>query len=110
MALARDELVVVLRERIVLAMRPEDARRVVERAIGQELGILTRADVLAVMDRVKAKLPTVRIEASRAAREALLCVGSIWPHLPRQQAVRDRDHLIPRPILGLVERACKGEH
>ena len=112
MALAGAELVKVLAVRRVLAVRAEDASRVVHRTVGNELHILRRAHVLAIVNGVEAVLATVVGVASLAAREArLLLVGARRPgHLPREKAVRDGDDLVARTGLDLVVRREEGEH
>lgn len=80
--------------------------------VGDELHVLRRADVLSKVDLVEAVFGHVIRKAHLASREAARrLVGAVaLVHLPREQALADRDHLVARRRLHLVVRAQEGEH
>ena len=111
-ALAGAKLVKVLRKGRVLAVRAEDAGRVVHGSVGHKLHILHRAHVLSIVHRLESVLGAVVGKAHLATREArhLLVGARRLAHLPRKQAVRDRDDLVARTHLHLVVGREEGEH
>ena len=112
MTLTGNEFVKVLTVRRVTTVGPEDASRVVDGAIANEFHILSRADVLAKVDLVEAIFGAVSVKSTRATREAtrsLVEAGALG-HLPREEAVRDRDDLITRALLHLRVRGEEGEN
>lgn len=77
-----------------------------------KLHVLGGANVLAKVDLVEGKRLLVQIEANLAAREAavgLRRAGALG-HLPREEALGDRDDLVARADFHLRVRAQEGEH
>ena len=112
MTLTGNEFVKVLTVRRVTTVGPEDASRVVDGAIANEFHILSRADVLAKVDLVEAIGGAVSCKACLATREATrsLVGARALGHLPREEAVRDRDDLVTRALLHLRVRGEEGEN
>lgn len=87
-------------------MGAQEAQRVVDGAVGDELHVLRGADVLAEVDLVEAELAGVVGVVRRAAREVF--VRRVGRDLPGQQARRDGHDLV---ALGVgAERHGEGQH
>ena len=103
MALSRDELEEVLRKRVVLAVRPEEARGVVDRPRGKERLRRRALRVLAEVDALQPPLLVVVVVAVAPTREVLLdrrrqAARAAAADLPWEDAVGDAHDVLVRLV------------